>query len=171
MTRKFKRSIKQKKVRRDYRKVRKYMKVYSANLRKKATKAELVLKDCLNKNNVKFTFQCLMVFNGGKHKYIVDFYFPKKKGDKNYHSKTPGLIVEVDGGYHNNPKQLAKDNEREDIIMRNRNVIFLRFSNEEVLSDPEVVYEKIKASGLIRFNEDKLGKRTILRKAGETVIR
>lgn len=52
-----------------------------------------------------------------------------------------GLIVEVDGGYHLTPDQKEKDQRRDNEIWEKKQVITLRFSNDDVWSKKEVVIE------------------------------
>ena len=63
--------------------------------------------------------------------YIVDFV-----------SRHGGLIVEVDGGYHSEPKQQEEDQIRETALERIGYHV-MRFTNEEVLYDIENVIQKI----------------------------
>lgn len=64
-------------------------------------------------------------------RYIVDFY-----------CKPLNLVIEVDGGYHNEPMQVIKDTERQQIL-ESMNLNFLRFSNEQVRKDIEMVIKAI----------------------------
>ena len=61
--------------------------------------------------------------------FIVDFFAEKE-----------GLIVEIDGGVHT--LSVAADRERDEIL-RARNLRALRFSNEAVFNDLDVVIEKV----------------------------
>ena len=63
--------------------------------------------------------------------YIVDFV-----------SRHGGLIVEVDGGYHSEPRQQAEDQLRESALRR-MDYHTMRFTNEEVLYDIDNVLQKI----------------------------
>lgn len=62
--------------------------------------------------------------------YIVDFLFRKSK-----------LIVEIDGGYHNDPDQQQDDAIRQDWL-EHQGFKVIRFSNEQVLCDPEILFRK-----------------------------
>ncbi|MEA1911683.1 MAG: DUF559 domain-containing protein [Spirochaetota bacterium] len=64
--------------------------------------------------------------------FILDFYCPAEK-----------LAVELDGGYHNIPKQAAKDKER-DLILKSYGIKVLRFRNELVFKNINGVLETIK---------------------------
>ena len=63
--------------------------------------------------------------------YIVDFV-----------SRHGGLIVEVDGGYHSEPRQQAEDQLRESALRR-MGYHTMRFTNEEVLYDIDNVLQTI----------------------------
>ena len=63
--------------------------------------------------------------------YIADFA-----------SRHGGLIVEIDGGYHSEPKQQEEDQMRETALER-MGYHIMRFTNEEVLYDIENVLQKI----------------------------
>ena len=63
--------------------------------------------------------------------FILDFYCPEEK-----------LCIELDGGYHNTPKQSEKDKKR-DLILKSYGIKVLRFRNELVFRDCEGVLETI----------------------------
>lgn len=63
--------------------------------------------------------------------YILDFYCPETK-----------LAIEIDGGQHNETcKQQADHNRTE--YLRQKGITVLRFWNNEVLANPEGVYDTI----------------------------
>ena len=64
--------------------------------------------------------------------YIVDFVCLSKQ-----------LIIEVDGKYHYTLEQQELD-EKRDQRLQELGYTILRFTNEEVIAQPEVVVEKIK---------------------------
>ena len=64
--------------------------------------------------------------------YIADFICLKQK-----------LIIEVDGGYHSEPRQQEDDKNRT-LNLNNQGYKVIRFSNEEVLFDTDKVIEQIK---------------------------
>ena len=64
--------------------------------------------------------------------YIVDFV-----------SRHGGLVVEVDGGYHSEPRQQEDDVMREDAL-REMGYNVMRFTNEKVLFDIDNVLQQIK---------------------------
>ncbi len=66
--------------------------------------------------------------------YIVDFVSLQER-----------LIIEVDGGYHNNSEQTEYDNQRTKIL-NEIGFDVIRFTNEEVLSDPYKIKNRIKES-------------------------
>lgn len=95
-------------------------------LRKQQTPAEQILWECLRNRgllNTKFRRQ----HNIGR--YIVDFYCHEKL-----------LIIELDGSIHVN--QQAEDSIRENWLKSN-NFTVIRFKNEEVFNDIELVLQKI----------------------------
>lgn len=53
------------------------------------------------------------------------------------------LVIEVDGGYHNDPEQVEDDELRSEIMNRHGFYI-IRFTNEEVISDTQSVLDRIK---------------------------
>jgi len=63
--------------------------------------------------------------------YIADFV-----------SRHGGLIVEVDGGYHSEPRQTENDAIREDYL-ESIGYHVMRFTNEEVLNDPDSILTQI----------------------------
>jgi len=65
------------------------------------------------------------------NRYIVDFY-----------CKPLNLVIEVDGGYHNEPVQVIKDKERQQIL-ESMNLNFLRFSDQQVRKDIEMAIKTI----------------------------
>ena len=95
--------------------------------RKNPTEAESVLWDMLkaNKLGAHFRRQHIII------DYIVDFICLDK-----------GLIIELDGGYHNDPQQKEYDEARTTHLQR-LGYTELRFKNEELLCDPESVIKKI----------------------------
>lgn len=63
--------------------------------------------------------------------YIVDFV-----------SREEGLVIEVDGGYHSEPRQQEDDKVREEELEK-MGYHIIRFTNEEVLNDIEKVTDQI----------------------------
>lgn len=97
-------------------------------LRKNQTKAEEILWQLVrNKqlDNLKFRRQHQI------GPYIVDFYCHDKR-----------LIVELDGGIHNTPKQQKHDQKR-DRYLKSLGFNILRFPNKEVYNNVELILRKI----------------------------
>ena len=59
-------------------------------------------------------------------------------------SRQKGLVVEVDGGYHSEPRQQESDELREEELER-MGYYVIRFSNEEVMNDIESVLDEIES--------------------------
>lgn len=98
-------------------------------LRKNMTEPETILWERLKNNKingVKFRRQHPV------HLFIVDFYCHQY-----------GLVIEIDGEYHNTEEQKLKDEERTKLL-EFQNLKVLRFTNEEVMKTIENVIEKIK---------------------------
>ena len=64
--------------------------------------------------------------------YIVDFICREKK-----------IIIEIDGGQHNEPKNLEYDNKRTEYLM-SEGFQVVRFWNNEIDTNMFGVYEKLK---------------------------
>lgn len=96
-------------------------------LRKKMTPAEEILWNVIKINewHLKFRRQHPIA------NYIVDFYCHQSK-----------LVVELDGGYHENKEVKIYDVARENHI-REYGIKVLRFKNEEIFNDIESVMNKI----------------------------
>lgn len=97
-------------------------------MRKEPTQAEDILWQTLRNNQLgdKFRRQHLI------DNFIVDFVCLSKK-----------LIIEVDGGYHNDANQKEYDEQRT-LILNEKGFDVVRFTNEEVISNTQSVIEKIK---------------------------
>ena len=63
--------------------------------------------------------------------YIVDFL-----------CRDAGLVIEVDGGYHSEPRQQTNDEERTDWL-ESQGYHVMRFTNEEILNNLDDVLETI----------------------------
>jgi len=63
--------------------------------------------------------------------FITDFYCHELK-----------LVVELDGGVHSDPRQIAHDQNR-DIYLSQRGLKVLRFPNQQVFESPEVILNAI----------------------------
>ena len=97
-------------------------------MRKEPTDAEAVLWELLRDKKLgdKFRRQHLI------DDFIVDFVCLSKN-----------LVIEVDGGYHNDPTQKEYDQQRT-LYLNEKGFRVIRFTNEEVLGNTEAVLTKIK---------------------------
>ena len=106
-------------------------------LRNNPTKAEAFLWRSLrerNRSGFRFLRQFPLIVRsvqGRTEFYIADFYCAVAK-----------LVVEVDGGYHENPQQKEDDLQR-DRICAQLGLTVLRFKNEEVMGKVSEVLKKI----------------------------
>ncbi len=97
-------------------------------LRKKQTPAEQILWQCLRGRRL-FDTKFRRQHNIGQ--YIVDFYC--------YNAK---LVIEVDGKIHDLPRQKERDLDRENWL-KSHGLTVIRFTNEEVFDNLEMVLNKI----------------------------
>jgi very-short-patch-repair endonuclease len=96
-------------------------------LRKKSTRSENILwKYLSNRGMIGYKFRRQHPIN----RFILDFYCPEKK-----------LAIEIDGKIHNNKKDY--DQARQELL-ENMGISFLRFSNEEVKLNIDMVLRSIK---------------------------
>lgn len=101
---------------------------FSRELRMHMTDAEKVLWMKLRRKQLKgYQFYRQKIVGDS----IVDFYCPRAR-----------LIVEVDGGQHYGPEEMARDRVRDERL-RNLGFDVLRFSDRDVLAERESVLEKI----------------------------
>jgi very-short-patch-repair endonuclease len=98
-------------------------------LRKEMTEAEQTLWSVIRKRQL---LGCKFRRQHPINQFIADFYCHEKK-----------LVVEVDGGYHNEPTQAEYDQQRT-YELEKIGIRVLRFSNEEIKDDIEAVLEKIR---------------------------
>ena len=103
------------------------LKEFARTNRKEATLSETILWEYLRKGVAGEKFLRQHVIGD----YIADFV-----------SRHGGLIVEVDGGYHSEPRQTENDAIREDYL-ESIGYHVMRFTNEEVLNDPDSVLTQI----------------------------
>ncbi len=89
---------------------------YANQMRQKPTAAERLFSDRVS------SLDCHAQIVIGR--FIADFLFPSK-----------GIVVELDGGYHDEPEQLIKDAER-DLWMRDKGLKVIRIPNAGVVSFP-----------------------------------
>lgn len=89
----------------------------------KPTVSEVEIHNKLRAAGIVFERQ--KVFSNPKnasHYYIADYYVPKFKA-----------IIEVDGGYHNNPEQKVKDKNR-DKFLKSLGIKTIRIPNKKALT-------------------------------------
>ncbi len=103
------------------------LKVYARENRRNATLAENVLWNELRNNSMGVDFLRQHIIGD----YIVDFV-----------SREEGLVIEVDGGYHSEPRQQEDDKIREEALEK-MGYHIIRFTNEEVLNEIEYVTNQI----------------------------
>jgi very-short-patch-repair endonuclease len=96
-------------------------------LRNNVTKAEMILWGYLKTrpSGYKFRRQHPLL------NYIVDFFCYKLK-----------LVIEVDGSIHNT-EEVKKNDEDRQLLIESEGLTVLRFTNDEVIKQPETVIEKI----------------------------
>lgn len=94
-------------------------------LEKRATKSELIFKQKLDNLGVNYLFQ--KGFIAKDYFCIVDFYLPRPHK----------LCIEIDGGYHNTPEQILKDERRTRYLQCSRRFKVLRLTNEQAESISE----------------------------------
>lgn len=112
---------------------------YVKNLKKNATKSELIFKTELERQGVKFLFQHPIVKSYVS--CILDFYIP---------AYPQTIVVEIDGGYHLHPDQQKKDAIRDRWLTQDRNHHVLRFTNEEVEADVKECVKMVRSLMLKR---------------------
>lgn len=93
--------------------------VYRGELSVRATKSELIVKEFLEEQGVKFIFQ--KGFIKPFHR-IADFYLKSIK-----------TILEVDGGYHKDIEE--KDRVKDSLWLKERGIKTIRITNEQVYNN------------------------------------
>ncbi|MCP4522826.1 MAG: DUF559 domain-containing protein [Candidatus Gracilibacteria bacterium] len=108
------------------------------DLRKNMTKSEIELWSRIKNKNlgVKFMRQrpvYVYTENSGLDRFVIpDFYCAEKS-----------LIIELDGGIHENIEVLDLDREKEKLL-KNKGITIIRFRNEEIFENIGEVLDKIK---------------------------
>lgn len=104
-------------------------------LTNRPTKAELVFKQYLDEFGIPYRFQKGVVTSKKRKAVrVVDFYVARVK-----------IVFEIDGSYHESSYQQIADFKREqEIGVKIKNVLFVRFSNKEVIENPERVKKIVK---------------------------
>ena len=106
------------------------LKAYSKEMRRFATEAESILWEYLRAKQLGKTFKRQHIIGD----YIADFVCLES-----------GLIVELDGGYHQLPEQQINDELRTEWLEK-YGFRVIRFKNEELLTNIDHCLEIIKAS-------------------------
>ena len=106
------------------------LKAYSKEMRKFATEAESILWEYLRAKQLGKTFKRQHIIGD----YIADFVCLES-----------GLIIELDGGYHQLPEQQNSDEQRTEWLEKHGFRV-IRFKNEELLTNIDHCLEIIKAS-------------------------
>lgn len=102
---------------------------FSKALKRNQTEAEEIIWQCLrNRKIMNFKFRRQHPI----HQYIADFYCHEAK-----------LIIEIDGGIHNNPENQEYDQNRTDELMK-IGITVIRFTNQEVNNNLDEVINIIK---------------------------
>lgn len=100
------------------------------------TPAELAMREILKSIKLQCRAQRMFNYDSGNLRlygfHRVDFY-----------SKKYNLVIEVDGGYHLTKEQQYKDLDREGTLFLKGVKKILRFTNEEVLNNPQYCSDKI----------------------------
>lgn len=89
-------------------------------LRENPTPSEVIFLNRLKEARINFIFQ--KGFIEGNYYCIVDFYLPRPNK----------IVVEIDGGYHNDALQVFKDNNRDRYLKEYRGFEVVRIKNEDV---------------------------------------
>ena len=120
------------------------LKAFSRQLRNNSTMGEILLWQKIRAGSMKgYTFNRQKPLG----KYIVDFY-----------CKPLNLVIEVDGGYHFEQEQMIRDKERQ-ALLQDMGLSFLRFHNDEIKKDMEVVLQKIENYIMAYEAENSIGKK------------
>ena len=106
------------------------LKEFASYNRKHATQAESVLWEYLKEKQLGVSFRRQQIVG----QYIADFI-----------CLSHGLVIEVDGGYHQLPEQQTSDAERTQWL-ESQGLKVLRFTNEEVICNIDNIINKIKDS-------------------------
>lgn len=105
------------------------MEELQANLKKNSTQAEKIFKAKLKAVGINYVFQHIIETN--KSFYIVDFFIPKK-----------GLVIEIDGDYHQEEGQKIKD-KRRTIWLKKNGYKVIRFTNSSAENESVEFFKEI----------------------------
>ncbi|MCQ2114468.1 MAG: DUF559 domain-containing protein [Bacteroidaceae bacterium] len=115
----------------------------AVEMRKNPTEAESAMWEILRRGNLDAKFRRQHIIG----EYIVDFV-----------DLASGLVIEIDGGYHNKPEQKILDTKRTDYLQK-QGFSVIRFTNEEVLfKTDETINILNKALSLV----GRVGERSVL---------
>ena len=105
------------------------LKQAAKEMRKRPTQAESIMWGflCNNQTGVKFRRQHII------GDYIVDFVCLRAK-----------LVIEIDGGIHSEPNQIAHDQVRTEFLT-SKGYNIMRFKNEEILFNSEGILKYIES--------------------------
>lgn len=117
----------------------KLLKQFAHENRTNMTEAEAVLWQYLRCNEMGHKFLRQYIIGN----YIVDFICRDTK-----------LVIEVDGAYHAEPRQLEDDKERDEFL-RSRGYHVIRFTNDEVFMNTDHVIKTIKEKNTEILNNGK----------------
>lgn len=106
------------------------------------TGAEIAFRNLLKKSSLKFIEQKGWILGNGF--YISDFYIPRPHK----------ICIEIDGGYHNNPAQIARDFLKDNYLKKDRGFRgVIRFKNEQVFCEPQYIFEKLELIRRCEYSE------------------
>ena len=127
------------------------LKENAKQMRKEPTEAEKAFWEIATSGQLEAKFRRQHIIGD----YIVDFVCFEKK-----------LIVEIDGGYHDDVEQQKEDNLRSEEL-KDYGFAILRLRNEEVIGNPEEVIRKVK---LAMWLSEKVPLREGFREAFHTLV-
>ncbi len=104
------------------------LKEYAIRMRKNPTECERLMWQVLRGNRLGVKFRRQHIIGD----YIADFA-----------CVSAGIVIEVDGGYHNNAEQKQEDEIRTNFL-NERGFKVIRFTNEQVLNNLDYVISTIK---------------------------
>ena len=113
------------------------LKAYARENRKNQTEAESILWSQIRGKSLGVTFL---------RQYIIGVYIT------DFACLDPKLVIEVDGGYHSEPRQVEDDAIRQEWLER-QGFQVIRFSNEEVACDIDNTINKIRLALFPPFKE------------------
>ena len=109
-----------------------YLDYCSKKMIEEPTSSEKIAKSVFFKNNIRFIQQAII--KTSIKGYIVDFLLT----DVN-------AVIEIDGGYHNNPKQLKKDRKRDADLNNNGYTVYRipsDFTKSELIEELQHIIDK-----------------------------